>query len=294
MLHWILRIKESVMAVGLRDFDAFMSYDAEVSARRTKVALAVVAEKDGTGLNRNTLTIVDLKQASIWQRIKLWWNGSLDRKTIGNHLSLHVQNWSKQIGDNKQLRADFELQCAKLHRKILFTHKPEWKLQVQLQYPDLARPEAAAIQGSTILTFDRLTTNQEILDCVAQMRFSLTTGNMRLTPRFSDIFEERETSGDFPTSVMGNFLKETDEGKDRTCKISFKAPSQQKLMEKIAKQSAIQGRLEQQRVYEHERAVRHEMRARARADAANAAFAGAVMTTSLALALGGGRCHRHR
>jgi len=279
-----------------RDFDAFINFDADVSARRTKVALAVVREKDESGVKRDTLQIIDLKQASIWKKISLWWNSSLKRKTIGNYLSMNVQNWSREIGDDKKLRSDFELQCAKLHRKIIFTHKPEAKLEITFKYPDLAHPETT-LQTRSVYTVDRLTTNQQIVDIANSTRFSLQTNNMSLSPQFGEIFTEKETSGDFPNGHMGTFFTQEDELKDRACTITYKAPSQEKLMGKIAEASVNQGRREQQQQHEYERALRQEARVRARADERNAALTGAAVATTLAagaLILGGaGRPHHH-
>ncbi len=225
-------------AIDKTGFDAFMSYNTELSARKTQVVLGVFSEQDQSGGKRQTLKVIDLKQASITDRIRYWWNGNLEKKTIGNYLSLHMDDWSKEkIGDNKELQLQFEKQCAKLSRKITFVHKYQWPLNVTFQCPNAKNPNKQ-IEKTEVYTFDRLTTNKDFLDFTDKQEYSFKTKKehrLYVSLRFGDAFAHKAYTGDFSGKDNGYFLQDSEHGKERSCTITLSEPRQRYIAERAAK-----------------------------------------------------------
>lgn len=228
------------MSVNLQNLDALLQYDLDLSPRRSRHVLAVVKDQDKT----EHLTIVDLKQASIWTKIKLWWNDSTKKATIGNFLSENIRHYSNEIGANHEKRVVFEMQCAKLFQKIYFAHKPEWNLAIKFEYPDTAASEAApkTLSHYSTITFDRLTTKQEIISHIANQRFQINVNGISLAPRLSEVFSKQTISGLFTDPPTGQFLTNEDTGQDRTCTVTFSELDKNKLLERATSEAVNLGR----------------------------------------------------
>jgi len=227
-----------VSAVGKTDFDAFIDYDTELSARKTKVVLGVFREKDSSGVQRQVLKVVNLNDMSFFQRIYHCFTGAFSKKNVGNFLSLHMDAWSKErVRGNEELQLQVEKQCAKLSRKITFIHKYQWPLQVTLQYPSSKHPDRQ-IEETKTLTFDRLTTNKDLVDATNKLEYSFRTKRERkltVKARAGQAFAHVSYKGDIQGNDSGSYLQDSEKGKERSCTVTFSEPRQRYIAECTAK-----------------------------------------------------------
>lgn len=221
------------MVVGL---NAVLQHDLQLSAKTTGKVLAVVKTN-----GREEIQEIDLKQVSIWGKIKLWWNNSLSKETITNFVSCNYKEWTNEIGTDQEKKAQFETQCAHLARKmkILFVHCPTWNLKVNLEYTD---PVLDKTQNVEIpLLYDRLTTLENIIEAVKQRR--ITIASTQSTPTFGAIFDRCSFSDERAGKASHTpFISKDETGHDRVCKITFSDLNKARLLEVTSKHAAIQAR----------------------------------------------------
>lgn len=182
--------------------NALLNYDLDVSARKSRKVLAVLKRKTPTGQSEEFLTIVDLKTASLWMKIKLWWNNSLKKATIANFLDRHFEQWYLAAAYQQAVKFKFEKQCNKLFKKIPFKKNPSWNLRIEINVHD----------KETIIPFDRLTSNSSIYSQLEKITGSYDAPLLR-------IFEYHAFDGCYKGEQTGMFMKDSEMSGDRTLKI---------------------------------------------------------------------------
>lgn len=218
------------MAAGLENLNAFLNYDLDISARRSRQAWAILERKNAAGEREEYISIVNLKTASVWTKIKLWWNDSLKKKSIGNFLSSHIKEWSREVENDHQQKVLFETQCAKTVRKIKFTHHPHWKLNVAIKYPNPDLPGNPVTELFQEIDFDRLTTQEQIHRHLEANTVKMTVQSRELEVPLMAVFDSHIFKGNLNQERSGNFLKPQDPSGDRTCTIELSNLNQAKLM----------------------------------------------------------------
>ena len=196
------------------NLDALMRYDLDVSAKETGKVLAVVS----AGGKRN-LTIVDLKSASLWTKIQLWWHDSLSKRTIRNFLSENMTEFSEKVGQDRKARVHFETQCAKLSRKIRFTHSPAWNLTIKFEFPDI--DGSKKMEEYERVTFDRLTRKEQLVDIIGRKVVRCSVKGVLFDLKLIEMFKTNCVSGDYSGPPVGAYLLPQDEGKDREMTVRF-------------------------------------------------------------------------
>lgn len=226
------------MAIGQVGLEAFLHHDLELSAKATRKVLAVVKHE-----GQHVLTELDLKQVSLWGKIVLWWNNSLRQDVLCNHLSQNVQAWTQEINGDHAKQVQLEKQCARIARKMnnFFTHCPEWKLTFAITHPN---PNDNMKFGTTehVVSFDRLTTHNEILNYLKNIRISYPIQNAPpVNISIHNLFKTHMSPSGFSfTPNQKPVMEDGDVGQDKRVDVTYTDLDTSKLLAATAQQNQYQ------------------------------------------------------
>lgn len=199
--------------MGIASLHTLLNYNLDVSAKTSRKVLGVVYRKDARGSKTKVLQEIDLKTATLFTKIILWWHGSLQRNNLNNFLKANLSQWDRELSQDNGRHLLLEKQCAKLRRKIKSDNPFQWTLHVNIERPDWSL--------KTTVLFDRLTTNESIYNWLLKQKGKVSFFGYQFSTRLSTVFDQFHITGQYQGSQKGLFLQDEEKGQDRTCTLTF-------------------------------------------------------------------------